>query len=80
MSSKGLKARAIRPVSETNHGAWGTCGSAVGETTLTLKAIATRVGLRTSKSAKAMLYQWLRQRAKPGPKRRKSIKTNHTMG
>ena len=42
--------------------------------------IKTRLELVTSKSARAILHQWLRQHAKPGPKRRKSIKVNHTMG
>ena len=50
------------------------------ETTLTLKAIAARVGLGTSKSANARLHQWMRQSTKPGPKRRKPLKTHHTMG
>jgi hypothetical protein len=42
--------------------------------------IETRLESHTPKSAKARLYQCMRQRAKPGPKRRKQIKTNHTMG
>ncbi len=58
------------------------------ETTMTLKWIAERVGLGTSKSANAKLHQWMKTdggtNAKPTPaarkQRRKHEKTNQTMG
>jgi hypothetical protein len=45
------------------------------ETTLTIKAIASRIQLGTSKSANARLHDWMRKNATGG-----RSKTNHAMG
>ena len=51
------------------------------ETTLTLRAIAARVHLGTSRSANARLHQWLRGATNNPPETREEYdKTNHAMG